>query len=224
LKNVCQALCTGPIHKGIINDAGIPFSGHTEYLGELCTGTPVMMLVSPSMRVALLSTHIPLRDVADSISQQRIVEVLEIINHDLRHRFALNKPRILVCGLNPHAGENGHMGTEEIDIIEPALQQLRQQGMQLIGPVPADTAFTPHMLEQCDAVLAMFHDQGLPPLKHTGFGQAVNITLGLSIIRTSVDHGTALDLAGSGNIDSGSFISAIQQACDLVIRSNSVSI
>jgi 4-hydroxythreonine-4-phosphate dehydrogenase len=212
---LCQALCTGPIHKAVINQAGIAFSGHTEFLGKLTGGTEVMMLTSASMRVALLTTHLPLREVADQITEARIKTVLAVVDHDLRTRFGLDNPRIVVCGLNPHAGEDGHMGTEEIEIIQPALQQLRQQGMTLIGPLPADTVFTPHHLKRCDAVLAMYHDQGLPPLKQTGFGASVNITLGLPIIRTSVDHGTALDLAGTGKIDSGSFKVAIEMATKL---------
>lgn len=219
MNGLCDALCTGPIHKGIINEAGIEFSGHTELLGELTSGTPVMMLASPSMRVALLTTHIPLRDVANQVTAERLNSVLEILHHDLRSKFGFANPRIIVCGLNPHAGEGGHMGLEERDIIEPALNQLRQQGMTLIGPLPADTVFTPHHLQQCDAVLAMYHDQGLPPLKQTGFGKAVNITLGLPIIRTSVDHGTALDLAGTGEIDSGSFEVAIELATKLATNS-----
>lgn len=216
---LCQALCTGPIHKSIINQAGIAFSGHTEFLGELTRGTPVMMLASPTMRVALLTTHIPLRAVADQVTPQRLKTVLNILHHDLRTRFGFDDPRIIVCGLNPHAGEDGHLGTEEIEIIKPTLDQLTQQGMTLIGPLPADTVFTAHNLQDCDAVLAMYHDQGLPPLKQTGFGKAVNITLGLSIIRTSVDHGTALDLAATGNIDTGSFQLAIELATKLANNS-----
>jgi 4-hydroxythreonine-4-phosphate dehydrogenase len=209
---LCQALSTGPIHKSIINQAGIAFSGHTEFLGELTGGTPVMLLVSPSMRVALLTTHIALRDVANQVTPARLKTVLGILHHDLRTRFGIANPRIIVCGLNPHAGEDGHLGTEEIDIIKPTLDQLKQQGMTLIGPLPADTVFTAHNLQHCDAVLAMYHDQGLPPLKQTGFGKAINITLGLPIIRTSVDHGTALDLVATGNIDTGSFQLAIELA------------
>jgi 4-hydroxythreonine-4-phosphate dehydrogenase len=219
MNEFCDALCTGPIHKGIINEAGIEFSGHTEFLGQLTGGTAVMMLASPSMRVALVTTHIPLRDVANQVTAERFKMVLEILHHDLRSKFGFENPRIIVCGLNPHAGEGGHMGLEERDIIEPVLNQLRQQGMTLIGPLPADTVFTPHHLQQCDAVLAMYHDQGLSPLKQTGFGNAVNITLGLPIIRTSVDHGTALDLAGTGKIDSGSFQVAIELATNLANNS-----
>jgi len=211
----CQALVTGPIHKGVINQAGIEFSGHTEFLAQMTGGTPVMMLTSPSMRVALLTTHLPLRAVPEQVTVERLTSVLSILHRDLISCFKIAEPRILVCGLNPHAGEGGHMGTEEVDIIEPALMQLRQQGMTLIGPLPADTAFTPRQLEQCDAVLAMYHDQGLPALKQTGFGKAVNVTLGLPIIRTSVDHGTALDLAATGHIDTGSFEAAIELATRL---------
>lgn len=214
-QNMCTALVTGPIHKGIINQAGVQFSGHTEYLGELCNATPLMMLASPVMRVALLTTHIPLVDVPAQVTSQRLISVLIILYRDLQAQFGIDQPRIMVCGLNPHAGEGGHMGREEVEIIEPTLQQLREQGMTLIGPLPADTVFTPKQLEQCDAVLAMYHDQGLPALKQTGFGQAVNITLGLPIIRTSVDHGTALDLAGTGRIDTGSMQMAIDLAAKL---------
>ncbi|MEE9413466.1 MAG: 4-hydroxythreonine-4-phosphate dehydrogenase PdxA [Methylococcales bacterium] len=209
---LCQALCTGPVHKSIINQAGIAFSGHTEFLGELTGGTPVMMLASPTMRVALVTTHIALRDVANQVTPARLKTVLSILNDNLRTRFGIADPRIMVCGLNPHAGEDGHLGTEEIEIIKPTLEQLKQQGMTLIGPLPADTVFTAHHLQNCDAVLAMYHDQGLPPLKQTGFGKAVNITLGLPIIRISVDHGTALDLAATGNIDTGSYQLAIELA------------
>lgn len=214
-QNLCAALVTGPIHKGIINQAGVEFSGHTEYLGELCNATPLMMLASPVMRVALLTTHVPLIDVPGLVTAQRLNSVLNILHHDLKTQFGIDQPRIIVCGLNPHAGEGGHMGREEVEIIEPTLQQLREQGMTLIGPLPADTVFTPKQLEQCDAVLAIYHDQGLPALKQTGFGQAVNITLGLPIIRTSVDHGTALDLAGTGKVDTGSMQAAIEFAAEL---------
>lgn len=214
-QNLCDALVTGPIHKGIINQAGVEFSGHTEYLGELCHATPLMMLASPTMRVALLTTHIPLLEVPAQITTQRLHSVLNILHRDLKAQFGIDQPRIMVCGLNPHAGEGGHMGREEVEIIEPALQQLREQGMTLIGPLPADTVFTPKQLDRCDVVLAMYHDQGLPALKQTGFGQAVNITLGLPIIRTSVDHGTALDLAGTRQIDTGSMQVAIELAAEL---------
>ncbi|MCH9699158.1 MAG: 4-hydroxythreonine-4-phosphate dehydrogenase PdxA [Gammaproteobacteria bacterium] len=219
--NLCDALVTGPIHKGIINQSGIEFSGHTEYLGELCQATPLMMLASPGMRVALLTTHIPLLEVPAQITAQRLHSVLNILHGDLKKQFGIDQPRIMVCGLNPHAGEDGHMGREEVDIIEPELQRLREQGMTLIGPLPADTVFTPRQLERCDVVLAMYHDQGLPALKQTGFGQAVNITLGLPIIRTSVDHGTALDLAGTGQVDTGSMQAAIELAAGLARKKHS---
>lgn len=209
----CAALVTAPLHKGIINDAGIRFSGHTEFLAEL-TNAPqvVMLLAADDLRVALATTHLPLRDVADAITPGLIESTLRVLHHDLRHRFGLRDPEILVCGLNPHAGEGGHLGTEEQAIITPTLERLRAEGMRLTGPIPADTAFVPNHLERCDAVLAMYHDQGLPVLKHAGFGSAVNITLGLPIIRTSVDHGTALDIAGRGLSDIGSMLAALEQA------------
>lgn len=208
-----QGLVTGPVHKGVINEAGIPFSGHTEYLADK-TGTPrvVMMLATEGLRVALATTHLPLRDVADALNETLLTEVLDILHGDLQRDFGIAEPRILVCGLNPHAGEGGHLGREEIDLIEPVLEKQRAKGQTLIGPLPADTLFTPRHLEQADAVLAMYHDQGLPVLKYKGFGQAVNVTLGLPIIRTSVDHGTALDLAGTGRIDSGSLQTALNYA------------
>jgi 4-hydroxythreonine-4-phosphate dehydrogenase len=206
-------MITAPVHKGVINEAGITFSGHTEFLAEL-THTPqvVMMLATHGLRVALVTTHLPLRDVADAITPERIRRVARILDHDLRAKFGITQPRILVCGLNPHAGEGGHLGREEIEIIEPTLAQLRDEGINLIGPLPADTLFTPKHLEHCDAVLAMYHDQGLPVLKYKGFGAAVNITLGMPIIRTSVDHGTALDLAATGKIDCGSLQVALETA------------
>nr|WP_312231414.1 4-hydroxythreonine-4-phosphate dehydrogenase PdxA [Pseudomonas sp.] len=209
-------LITAPVHKGIINEAGIAFSGHTEFLADL-TATPqvVMMLATQGLRVALVTTHLPLKDVANAITAERLQRVTRILHADLRDKFGIAKPRILVCGLNPHAGEGGHLGREEIDVIEPVLQQLRAEGMQLIGPLPADTLFTPKHLEHCDAVLAMYHDQGLPVLKYKGFGAAVNVTLGLPIIRTSVDHGTALDLAGTGRIDCGSLQVALETAYEM---------
>ncbi|MCK9799122.1 4-hydroxythreonine-4-phosphate dehydrogenase PdxA [Pseudomonas sp. MAFF 302030] len=206
-------MITAPVHKGVINDAGIAFSGHTEFLADL-THTPqvVMMLATHGLRVALVTTHLPLREVADAITAERLERVTRILHADLRDKFGIAQPRILVCGLNPHAGESGHLGHEEIDIIEPTLERLRNEGMDLRGPLPADTLFNPKYLEHCDAVLAMYHDQGLPVLKYKGFGAAVNVTLGLPIIRTSVDHGTALDLAGSGNIDTGSLQVALETA------------
>ncbi|MGV6857484.1 MAG: 4-hydroxythreonine-4-phosphate dehydrogenase PdxA [bacterium] len=207
------AMVTAPVHKGIINDAGIAFSGHTEFLAALCGGChPVMMLTADRLRVALATTHLPLRDVSDAITEEVLTHVISILDHDLRTKYGIASPRILVCGLNPHAGENGHLGMEEINTIEPTLDTLSQRGIQLIGPLPADTVFTPHYLEQADAILAMYHDQGLPVLKHVGFGHAVNVTLGLPIIRTSVDHGTALDLAATGKAETGSLVAAIQAA------------
>ena len=212
----CQALVTGPVHKGIINEAGIPFSGHTEFLAEK-THTPrvVMMLATEGLRVALATTHLPLSKVPSAINSKLLEQVITILHTDLQKKFGIIKPRIMVCGLNPHAGEGGHLGMEEIKIIQPTLDKLRAQGFELTGPLPADTLFTPKYLEHCDAVLAMYHDQGLPVLKYKGFGAAVNITLGLPIIRTSVDHGTALDLAGTGRASSGSLITAINYAADM---------
>ena len=211
-----QALVTGPVHKGVINEAGIAFSGHTEFLAEQTnTEQVVMMLATEGLRVALATTHLPLSEVANAITGDLLERVITILHKDLQQKFGLSQPRILVCGLNPHAGEGGHLGHEEIEIIEPALEQLRQRGINLIGPLPADTLFTPKYLEQADAVLAMYHDQGLPVLKYKGFGAAVNITLGLPIIRTSVDHGTALDLAATGKADCGSLETAIEYAANL---------
>jgi 4-hydroxythreonine-4-phosphate dehydrogenase len=206
-------MITAPVHKGVINQAGIPFSGHTEFLAELTHSEQVvMMLATHGLRVALVTTHLPLKDVAAAITAERLARVTRILDHDLRTKFGIARPRILVCGLNPHAGEGGHLGREEIEVIEPTLELLRGEGIDLVGPLPADTLFTPKHLEHCDAVLAMYHDQGLPVLKYKGFGAAVNITLGLPIIRTSVDHGTALDLAGSGRVDSGSLQVALETA------------
>ncbi|WP_372874590.1 4-hydroxythreonine-4-phosphate dehydrogenase PdxA [Pseudomonas sp.] len=206
-------MITAPVHKGVINQAGIAFSGHTEFLAELTHSEQVvMMLATHGLRVALVTTHLPLKDVAAAITAERLARVTRILDHDLRTKFGIARPRILVCGLNPHAGEGGHLGREEIEVIEPTLELLRGEGIDLTGPLPADTLFTPKHLEHCDAVLAMYHDQGLPVLKYKGFGAAVNITLGLPIIRTSVDHGTALDLAGSGRIDSGSLQVALETA------------
>ncbi len=210
------ALVTGPVHKGVINDAGIPFSGHTEYLAaKTATERVVMMLAAPGLRVALATTHLPLRAVSDAITREGLQQVLRILHRELQTRFGIAAPRILVCGLNPHAGEGGHLGREETEIIEPALEELRTEGLQLFGPLPADTLFTPRYLDKTDAVLAMYHDQGLPVLKHVGFGEAVNITLGLPIIRTSVDHGTALELAGSGRAEGGSLAAAIEVAVQM---------
>lgn len=211
-----DAMVTAPVHKGIINEAGIDFSGHTEFLAEL-TNTPqvVMMLVGGDMRVALATTHLPLKEVPQAITRSSLVTTIRILHHDLVHKFGIANPRILVAGLNPHAGEDGYLGREEIEVINPVLKQLRTEDMQLIGALPADTLFAKHHLSKADAVLAMYHDQGLPVLKHASFGQGVNVTLGLPIIRTSVDHGTALDLAGTGNIEIGSLMAAIQLAIEL---------
>ncbi len=212
-----SAVVTAPVHKGIINDAGVPFSGHTEFFAELThTAQVVMMLACPGLRVALATTHLPLRAVADAITPSLLERVIGILQADLISKFGITAPHILVCGLNPHAGEDGHLGREELDIIIPTLNRLRAQGMNLIGPLPADTLFTPKHLDQADAVLAMYHDQGLPVLKHKGFGQAVNITLGMPIIRTSVDHGTALDLAGKGTANAGSLMVAMDTAAQMI--------
>ncbi len=208
-----DAIITAPVQKSIINDAGVPFSGHTEYLAERTGGNePVMLLACDRLRVALVTTHLPLRAIPNAITRERIETVATILHRDLQTRFAIAKPRVLVCGLNPHAGESGHLGREEIEIIAPTLEVLRGRGLDVIGPAPADTAFTPHMLEGVDAVLAMYHDQGLPVIKYAGFGNAVNVTLGLPIIRTSVDHGTALGLAGTGKADAGSLAAALEMA------------
>lgn len=215
-KGEFDAIVTAPVQKSVIQDAGIPFSGHTEYLahktGSAC---PVMLLACGNLRVALATTHLPLRAVADAITPERLRQVLSTLDADLRKRFKLARPRILVCALNPHAGESGHMGREEIDVIAPTLEHLRAEGLNVIGPAPADTAFTPHMLSEADAVLAMYHDQGLPVIKYAAFDKAVNITLGLPILRTSVDHGTALNLAGSGKADASSLFAAIGTAIEL---------
>src|SRR3569832_2925502 len=215
-----DALVTGPVHKGVINDACVEFSGHTEFLADL-THTPqvVRMLLTEGLRVALATTHLPLRDVADAVTAPHLTGVLRILHRDLHTRFSITSPRIVVCGLNPHAGEGGHLGTEDRDVVEPVLHALRGEGMDLVGPLPADTLFIPKYLDTADAVLAMYHDQGLPVLKFKGFGKAVNITLGLPIIRTSVDHGTALELAGKGGADTGSLVAALQLACDITARS-----
>ena len=213
LRGQVDAMVTGPVHKGIINDAGHPFTGHTEFLADLChTDLTVMMLATEGLRVALATTHLPLARVPQAITAPLLRAIIHILHTDLRRRFGINHPAILVCGLNPHAGEGGHLGTEERDIIEPVLEQMREQGINLIGPLPADTLFTNKYLDHADAVLSMYHDQGLPVLKFKGFGHASNITLGLPIIRTSVDHGTALDLAGTGTASAGSLIEAIDVA------------
>jgi 4-hydroxythreonine-4-phosphate dehydrogenase len=211
-----DALVTAPVHKGVINDAGIPFTGHTEYLAARCgTALPVMMLVGGGLRVALATTHLPLSRVSAALTAGRLEQVIRVLEADLREKFGVVSPRILVCGLNPHAGEGGHLGREEIEVIGPVLERLRAEGLGLTGPVPADTAFLPERVAGHDAVLAMFHDQGLPVLKHASFGHAVNVTLGLPIVRTSVDHGTALDLAGTGRADAGSLRAALRLAVEL---------
>ena len=217
LKGEFAALVTGPVHKGVINEAGVPFSGHTEFFAEQAgVEQVVMMLATDGLRVALATTHLPLRDVADAITTASLTRTIEILQHDLQTQFGITTPHILVCGLNPHAGEGGHMGREEIDVIEPVLAALRSQGYSLEGPLPADTLFQDKYLQRADAVLAMYHDQGLPVLKYKGFGRAVNITLGLPFIRTSVDHGTALELAGSGKSHNGSLLTALHQAILMV--------
>jgi 4-hydroxythreonine-4-phosphate dehydrogenase len=222
LRGDFQAMVTAPISKAVINESGRSFSGHTEYLAEIVGGDPVMVLAIPGLRVALATTHLPLVDVPAAIHAEGLERVLRILRRDLIQRFAISDPHILVAGLNPHAGESGHLGKEEITVITPVLQKLRTEGFRLTGPLPADTLFLPRILEGSDAVLAMYHDQGLPVLKNRGFGCAVNITLGLPIIRTSVDHGTALDLAGSGFADSGSLLAAIAQAEQLVVIQESL--
>ena len=209
------AMVTAPVHKGVINEAGVPFTGHTEYLAARCGAPlPVMMLVGGGLRVALATTHLPLAAVPAALTPRMLEDVLRILDRDLRRMFAIRKPRILVCGLNPHAGEGGHLGREEIDVIAPVLERLQRAGFKLDGPVPADTAFLPERLARTDAVLAMYHDQGLPVLKRAAFGDAVNVTLGLPIVRTSVDHGTALDLAGTGRADTGSLVAALRLAAE----------
>ncbi|WP_417530036.1 4-hydroxythreonine-4-phosphate dehydrogenase PdxA [Marinobacter lipolyticus] len=219
LDGVFDGMVTAPVHKGVINDAGIVFSGHTEFLQELCgVERVVMMLATEELRVALVTTHLPLKDVAAAITPERLVQVIRILNADLQTFFGIEQPRILVAGLNPHAGESGHLGREELEVIEPTLDKLRAEGMTLTGPLPADTLFTPHWLDNADAALAMYHDQGLPVLKFQGFGRAVNITLGLPIVRTSVDHGTALDLAGTGTADAGSLHAAIKVGEQMAIH------
>jgi 4-hydroxythreonine-4-phosphate dehydrogenase len=215
-----DAMATAPVHKGVINDAGIAFTGHTEFLAErLHAPQVVMMLAGGGMRVALATTHLPLHAVAAAITRDSLERTLRVLHHDLVQRFAIAAPRIIVAGLNPHAGESGHLGREEIDVIAPVLDKLRGEGMALTGPLPADTLFQPARLQQCDCVLAMYHDQGLPVLKYASFGGGINITLGLPVIRTSVDHGTALELAGSGRASAESLVAAIELAAGLVQRS-----
>lgn len=222
LSGEMDAMVTAPVHKGVINEAGMPFTGHTEFLAER-TGAPrpVMMLASagpPALRVALATTHLPLSAVSGAVTVESLLEILGILHRDLVRWWGIPAPRIGVCGLNPHAGEGGHLGDEEIRVITPALRQLAAQGMQVIGPLPADTAFVPARLAQLDAVLAMYHDQGLPVIKHAAFDSAVNMTLGLPILRTSVDHGTALDLAGTGQANPASLMAAVDLAIQLKSR------
>ena len=213
------ALITGPVHKGVINDAGVAFTGHTEFFEERShSAKVVMMLATEELRVALATTHLPIKAISDAITPDLLRDVITILHHDLRTKFGIADPHVLVCGLNPHAGEGGHMGMEEIDTIIPVLEEMRAKGMNLSGPLPADTLFQPKYLDHADAVLAMYHDQGLPVLKYQGFGRGVNITLGLPFIRTSVDHGTALDLAGQGKADVGSFITALNLAIKMIVN------
>lgn len=211
-----DAMATAPVHKGVINDAGIAFTGHTEFLAER-TRAPhvVMMLVGGGMRVALATTHVALKDIAARITRASLTQTLRVLHHDLQQHFGIAAPRIAVAGLNPHAGESGHLGREEIDVIAPVIESLRNEGLHLTGPLPADTLFNPERLKHVDAVLAMYHDQGLPVLKYASFGTGVNVTLGLPIIRTSVDHGTALDIAGQGKADAGSLVEAVKLAIEL---------
>jgi 4-hydroxythreonine-4-phosphate dehydrogenase len=211
-----SAMVTAPVQKSVINDAGFAFTGHTEFLAQrLGAPLPVMMLVAADLRVALATTHLPLRAVSAAISVASLLQILTIIDHDLRRHWQLPTPHVAVCGLNPHAGESGYLGDEEQRVIEPAVREAQRRGLRVSGPHPADTLFVPRNLIGVDAVLAMYHDQGLPVLKHAGFGEAVNVTLGLPIIRTSVDHGTALALAGSGRAQAGSLIAAIDLAARL---------
>lgn len=211
-----DAMVTGPVQKSVINDAGLAFSGHTEYLRDIAkVDKVVMMLASPSLRVALVTTHLPLREVANAITKPELQRTLEILHKDLKSHFGIEQPRILVAGLNPHAGEGGHLGSEEIEIMQPVIDSFLTQGVSLIGPLPADTLFSPKYLSEADAVLAMYHDQGLPVLKSQGFGESVNITLGLPFIRTSVDHGTALDLAATGSANADSLVAAINMAIEM---------
>lgn len=212
-----SGMVTAPVHKGIINAAGIPFTGHTEFFAEQTNTTQVvMMLVGGGMRVALVTTHLPLREVSDAITPALLESVLCILRRDLQKRFGIPHPRIFVAGLNPHAGEAGYMGREEVEVMIPVLNKLRAEGFNVSAPLPADTLFTPHKLAYCDCVLTMYHDQGLPVLKHASFGQGVNVTLGLPVVRTSVDHGTALDLVGTGKAEVGSLLQAIQLAAEMV--------
>ena len=219
-----DAIVTPPVHKGVLCETGTHFSGHTEVFQQKChSDQVVMMLATEGLRVALATTHLPLKEVSAAITKESLTQVIEALNQDLRTRFGHQNPRILVCGLNPHAGEDGHLGMEEIETIIPVLETLRAQGLDLVGPLPADTLFSPKNLENCDCVLAMYHDQGLPVLKYKGFVNAVNITLGLPIIRTSVDHGTALELAGTGEANEGSLIIALTHAIEMAINAKKVS-
>jgi 4-hydroxythreonine-4-phosphate dehydrogenase len=217
MKGDYSAMVTCPLHKGVINDSGLKFSGHTEYLADLShTDKVVMMLLNQHMRVALATTHLPLKDVANEITTENLTSTLHILIKDMQNKFAIKKPRIAVCGLNPHAGEDGYLGMEEIDTINPVIKAFQSQGHNVYGTIPADTLFTTEKLQNCDAVLAMYHDQGLAPLKYAGFGKSVNITLGLPFIRTSVDHGTALDIAGKNMASSDSLLEAIKLTRELV--------
>jgi 4-hydroxythreonine-4-phosphate dehydrogenase len=221
LQGEFAAIVTAPVQKSVINDAGVPFTGHTEYLAARTHAAhPVMLLAADNLRVALATTHLPLRAVTDAISASLLDTVLRIVDQDVRRLWGVARPRIAVCGLNPHAGESGHLGTEDRDVIAPAIERARAAGMLVDGPLPADTVFVPRNLSNYDVVIAMYHDQGLPVLKHAGFGTAVNITLGLPIVRTSVDHGTALDLAGTGRADAGSLVVATRLAIDAARRMN----
>lgn len=221
MTNKFSALVTGPVHKGIINDAGIPFMGHTEFFSDRSkTKKVVMMLATETLRVALATTHLPLKDVSAAITFNSLQEVISILHNDLKAKFGIKKPTIYICGLNPHAGENGYIGHEEVNTIIPVIRKLRNEGLQLYGPFPADTIFQPKYLKQADVILAMYHDQGLPVLKYQGFGHAVNITLGLPFIRTSVDHGTAVELAGSGEANTNSFITALKLAISITKKNN----
>ena len=215
-----SGMVTAPLHKGIINESGIPFTGHTEYLAEKTHSNVVMLLVADQVRVALATTHLPLSEVPKAIKPELLINIIAILHKDLISKFGIDQPRIAVCGLNPHAGEQGHLGSEENEVIMPALKKIKNNGIHVTGPFPADTIFTPKQLQSVDAVLAMYHDQGLPTLKYIGFGNAVNTTLGLPFIRTSVDHGTALDLAGTGKSDPGSLIAAIKLARHQVFTAN----
>ncbi len=217
LQNLAQALVTGPIQKSILNEAGIPFTGHTEFLAKFCgIDNVIMLFVAPGLRVALATTHLPLAKVSQTITKKLLIDKIRLLHKELKNRFSIRHPRILVCGLNPHAGENGHLGNEELEIISPALAELAKENINVSGPFPADTAFTHKNLQESDAVFAMYHDQALPVVKYAGFGQVVNVTLGLPIIRTSVDHGTALDIAGTQQADPSSLIHAIQLAIELL--------